>query len=111
MTVQEVFDKVTKHLLEQNHKSEFDGSCRYRSPDGTMCAIGCLITDEEYSEYMEDTDVESLMNLGMLLHLKSHVELLRELQFVHDICYVNDWETELRYLAQKFNLEWNYVSE
>lgn len=51
MNIQEIFDTVSVHLLTQNEKSQessFYSSCLYRGPNGTKCAVGCLIKDEFY---------------------------------------------------------------
>ena len=58
MTEQTAFNIVKNHLLTQMTKSmeenEFgDTQCLYRGPNGTKCAIGALITDEEYKEITE----------------------------------------------------------
>ena len=48
MNIQEIFDTVSVHLLTQNEKSQesdFYRSCLYRGPNGTKCAVGCLIKD------------------------------------------------------------------
>jgi len=45
----EIMYRVYDHLMTQNEKSiDGVGNCKYRSPDGMMCALGCLIPDEEY---------------------------------------------------------------
>ena len=50
---QEMFDKVCQHLRTQkkrSFKSDFNessqGTCVYRGPNGTKCAVGALIPDE-----------------------------------------------------------------
>lgn len=60
MSKQEIFDRVAKHLIEQDEPSAYGEDvpvCRYRltSPDGKQlsCAIGCLIPDDEYDERLE----------------------------------------------------------
>lgn len=55
MTDQEVFDTVAKHLHAQGKPaySEALGSCMYRGPGGTKCAVGCLIPDEVYRNEMD----------------------------------------------------------
>lgn len=51
---QEIFNKVATHLLTQGKRSvASDGSCMYRGPEGTKCAIGCLIEDDEYHPLLE----------------------------------------------------------
>lgn len=43
-TDQEIVNKVTSYLFKQGRKSvDKNGNCLYRSPDGRMCAIGCLL--------------------------------------------------------------------
>ena len=53
---QYIFDRVATHLMTQSRKSvdpTSDKLCKYRGPDGCMCAIGCLMTDEEYKPAFE----------------------------------------------------------
>jgi len=51
-TLQETFDKVARHLLTQQAKAEQpDGNCAYRGEHGRKCAVGCLISDEEYEQF------------------------------------------------------------
>lgn len=54
----EAFDAVIKkmatHLAKQRSRAVGeDSGCRYRAEDGSMCAVGCLIPDELYSEAIE----------------------------------------------------------
>lgn len=57
-TLQETFDKVARHLLTQQAKAEQpDGNCAYRGEHGRKCAVGCLISDEEYDPKMEGSSV------------------------------------------------------
>ncbi len=53
MNNQEIYDKVSKHLLTQNKKSKLDGKCSYRGDNHTSCAIGCLIPYDLYDSQME----------------------------------------------------------
>ena len=63
MTNQEIFDKVSAHLLAQNAKSlafidSYQGqACAYRGAEGRMCAAGCLIPDNRYYSGMEGKTV------------------------------------------------------
>lgn len=78
---QEVFDKVTHHLLSQQVKAaDSDGACLYRTPEGRKCAIGCLIPDEEYREHMEG---KGLTMVSILQALKAN-----------NILAVNDYELQ-----------------
>ena len=62
----EIFDYVVTHL--KNQKSQSMGSiyfadsdeCAYRGLDNKMCAVGCLIADDEYESSMEGKNVTGL---------------------------------------------------
>lgn len=117
MTAQEIFDKVSQHLLSQNCKSlgmRFgDTVCFYRGQDGRKCAIGVLIPDELYSSDFENLTIEELLveeyfPAQLREELSPHKELLSELQLVHDNCRVNMWSLELRGIAKKHNLTCNF---
>ena len=78
-TREEIFDYVESHLKNQGQRSihlsgdlaRFDGSpaalrllvdaaCAYRGEGGTMCAVGCLLADDEYDPGMEGCAVDEL---------------------------------------------------
>lgn len=98
LTSQEIFDTVAAHLIKQGHKSKrSDNFCLYRGPDGDKCAIGILITDDEYSQEMESNAVQSLESSGFLpKRLKPHLNLLYDLQVSHDEHFFNVDELRLR---------------
>lgn len=115
MTAQEVFNKVSIHLLTQNAKSlKSSGSsrehnitaCSYRGDDGRMCAVGCLIPDERYNIDIEGYSVESYRVKDMLddINLKEHTRLLCRLQYVHDGIDVNEWRNKLKQVANEYSL-------
>lgn len=61
MNAQEMFETVARHLFAQGKRAgveneEGDFSCLYRAPDGTKCAIGCLLTDEQYAAVFLNPD-------------------------------------------------------
>ena len=116
MNQQEIFDKVASHLITQGVKSTYvfsDGGyprCAYRGDNGTMCAAGCLIPDEEYDQGFEGCSwfviQEKIPSLASLTS-KEH-KLIISLQDLHD-SYV-DWDSmnslkiELRDVAFKYEL-------
>lgn len=106
MTDQEAFDTVTHHLLTQMEKSMLLGRCRYRGRAGLKCAVGCLIPDEDYSPMLEGKDIPTLQSLElfpMSLHgLK--LELLVDLQLIHDGCEPEKWHGRLSEIAGKHGL-------
>lgn len=88
-TAQEIFNTVAMHLLVQGRKAVGkNGKCAYRSPNGDRCAVGVLISDEEYLKKMEGKTVVKLLIDGQMPErLLRHVNLLAELQAVHDYCF------------------------
>lgn len=83
LTPQQIFDKVALHLLGMKEQAEDAlGACTYRSPFGTSCAAGCLLTDEEYDKKFEGSDWGSLVNDELVPGYCC--ALIRELQGVHD---------------------------
>ena len=104
MTRQEIFDLVKTHLLKQNCKSQDqNGTCVYRSPDGRMCAAGPLIQD--YSPDLEYKIVLMMPTKCWKLGVAEHLDMVRELQIVHDKCPVETWDSELKKVAGLYNLE------
>lgn len=102
MTKQEIFDIVAKHLLTQNCKAlGLDGRCSYRGDAGTKCAVGILISDEEYYPEMEGFNVTGLKLPDRLL---PHIDFLTRFQIIHDGCNVEDWEALLLNTAKKYHL-------
>ena len=107
MTEQEVFDASVSFMLKQNKKSMEHEACRYRGPNGTACAVGCLIQDDEYDEKMDgfdgemdNTSVNSLDKHNLLpARLRQHINLLKILQSVHDTCAVDTWPVHFYEIA------------
>jgi len=62
MNNQEIFDRVAKHLLQQNCVAVTSFGCAYRGYKNTKCAIGALIPDDIYDPDMEGNDIISLLN-------------------------------------------------
>lgn len=114
MTLQEVFDTVASHLLTQGVRSDLSsGTCRYRGPNGTKCAVGVLIPDGAYLEAMEGESVWGgyvdlvLSGLG----LGHAVELLASLQSCHDGKEPHMWRDELLQIAEYYGLSGAVVYE
>ena len=118
MTEQTAFNIVKNHLLTQMTKSmeenEFgDTQCLYRGPNGTKCAIGALITDEEYKEIAEhshefwaiyDLMVFQTENLQSVQGLD--LTFWEDLQISHDQGEIQDWKNQLEVFAKKYNLQY-----
>lgn len=107
MTNLEAFNKVELHLLAQNKRSvhpkghQFVNSCAYRGADGTMCAVGCLIADNEYNTRMEDANLTYIQKeFGCLTGLD--LAMLHDLQRLHDNQLPHEWPEGLRVLRDRY---------
>lgn len=107
-TKQEVFDKVVNHLRTQGCKSaDSNGRCLYRGPNGTKCAVGCLIEDSDYTESLEDRTVSFLVeNTHVLDNYKEQQNLLARMQTIHDNYKIQDWENRFQNAASDYNVEY-----
>lgn len=93
-TREEVFDYVESHLKKQGYRSMLaTGGCAYRGEGDTMCAVGCLIADDEYTSSMENNSVMELagLSVGKIFaalalpeRLIPHARMLEALQDFHD---------------------------
>jgi hypothetical protein len=64
VTKQEIFNKVWLGLNGQNWKRSVDNKtecCVYRGPGGLKCAVGHLISDENYDPKMEGSCVTNML--------------------------------------------------
>jgi hypothetical protein len=115
MTPQEIFSKVYNHLMTQHQQAAYptdcgEMGCRYRTGTGLKCAVGCLISDENYIEEMEgypagcNIVADILRKEGVDMGEKITHELINALQSTHDAVEVCDWEHELSKLAEVYNL-------
>jgi hypothetical protein len=135
MNAQEIFDKVASHLAKQKVRSGApevmeNGQerlvCKYRGPNGTMCAFGIFISEENYRESMEGCNVYTIMHVvktgehiagdrkflteklvAELKPLEAHTELLRELQRIHDQYDVEEWADGFARAASRWGLKFD----
>jgi hypothetical protein len=107
---QQVFDQIAGHLLTQSRKSHqsYNGCakfrCAYRGDEGLKCAIGALISDEEYKPTMETKSVASLAVEFFPSPLldKGVTDFLQTFQTIHDSWEVTDWKYKLSTIPQKY---------
>jgi hypothetical protein len=116
MNAQEMFDTCATHLLTQNERSEIDAkddypNCRYRGPNGLMCAAGVLIKDEFYDDSLEGRGMHCksvqwavCSSVGNERLTPEEKALLKNLQRVHDKEPVEAWPEKLRAVAEYFSL-------
>lgn len=106
-TAQKVFDIVKVHLLTQNKRSIVSGHCRYRSlVDGKelKCAAGVLIPEEFYSKDLEGTSWSG--SVRKCNFPSEHLDLICELQALHDFIAPIHWEENLIAIADRFKLKY-----
>jgi hypothetical protein len=105
MTPQQILDKVTDHLFTQGIASKTVGVenthiCAYRGENGTSCAVGCLIPDEDYQADMENVRIDEIVGQrprflpldpipvvfnNLPDYIRNNIDLLTDLQRVHDM--------------------------
>lgn len=110
-TEQQVFDQVCKHLKTQGVQSKKPSSddCAYRGDGRLMCAAGCLISDSEYKEVMDDANDQSWCGLvRQELVPPFHKDLIIDLQVTHDNAPPDKWEYVLLDLAEQRGLQFNW---
>lgn len=92
-TEQEIFDHVWHFMKKQGRQSvSNDDICLYRGPDGTKCAVGCLLEDDEYDKEMNHQTVRSLLLLGKFpKRLTPFKDFLIDIQSAHDRASVDFW--------------------
>lgn len=114
LNAKEIYERVSTHLLAQRAVSEDDnGSCRLRSPEGRKCAIGSLVSDALYDPDLEGVGISYYRHAqdGKLLRAlyasnvnaydPGIVDLLIELEEVHDYAEVEEWPQLLAALGKR----------
>jgi hypothetical protein len=100
MPKQVTFNRVVEHLRNQGEKSLNDRHlCSYRGRNGLKCAVGCLIPDEKYDPSFEGQDASYAALSTILKELGHDVRLCDDLQDVHDLTGVTDWEANFKRVA------------
>ena len=89
MNVIDILAKVRERLLDGKGRcTNSANKCVYRRSDGNKCAVGYIMPDEDYREYMDRTDSAIGAVIAKFDHLPAWMQhnasLLSELQYVHD---------------------------
>ncbi|SAL56860.1 hypothetical protein AWB74_02620 [Caballeronia arvi] len=114
LSPKDIYERVSEHLLTQRAVSEDDnGSCRLRSPEGRKCAIGSLVRDDVYRPELEGVGISYYRHAqdGKLLralyasHVNAYdpniIDLLIELEEVHDYADIESWPELLAALGKR----------
>ena len=112
MDNQSIFDQVARHLLTQKKRSlrrprpAANLICAYRGDNGLKCAVGCLISDEDYDPSMEGLSVRegAVRDWRFKRGYTMFGELLLRLQEVHDFHEPEHWPRLLASVATYFGL-------
>ena len=97
-TDRDVFEFIRNHLLTQGERSimEDEATCAYLGTDGKKCAVGALIREDIYHSSIEEKPVNhSLVRSAVTKSVPNwiiNLELLGELQSIHDNANEYDWE-------------------
>jgi len=97
-----IIQHVARHLILQNQRS-YDEDCKYKS-EGLSCAVGCLVSDEEYDPEMEGAAIRDKRfdKFGIGAQRRA---LLNSLQLVHDSMMPYEWHNELMSVCNQYGLD------
>ena len=108
LAIEDIFERVRTHLLTQRCRSEdADGEPRYRGLDNRRCGVGILIDDAFYCSAIErlgvsllrvpsdDALARALRCSGVNVDDERVVELLIDLQDIHDLAAIERWPQAL----------------
>jgi hypothetical protein len=112
---QVLFDYIVNALRKQGCRSLDIGTefCRYRGSNGTKCAAGHVITDDEYNPNIEGKLIQFLVVENgkieynrIIENTSKNIDILRALQQTHDNFDVKDWEERFNSNAQSLGLKY-----
>lgn len=83
----------------------------YRGSEGLKCAVGHLIPDDLYTPEMEAFSADVNPVKSVLEGLGVYIKLANQLQIIHDIFRVGQWEEGWRNLAEETGLTYTPPTE
>lgn len=106
MTAQKIFNIVCGHLFVQGRKSVDDVSCLYFGPNGTRCAVGCLMTEAD-AKHADDGayGISEVLRMPNMQQHQEHALLLLKLQRAHDSGPWHELRGRLKKVAKGLGLE------
>lgn len=105
-SLQDVFNYIANHLLTQNKKSQTcHFNCAYKGENNTKCAVGCIVSSKEYRPSMEGKSSTKIINdHNPLVTNIDMLNMLRDLQILHDGAMTVEWPAGLNNIAAKYKL-------
>ena len=114
MELQTIFNQVCQHLVRQGKAAiQGGGACRYRTEDGMRCAVGYLISDENYECSLEGKTADEDDVLRAVSYTIGDLSttdewVLRHCQYLHDGELLDDglstWAQGMIKLAMRYDL-------
>ncbi|EFP66297.1 Uncharacterised protein [Ralstonia pickettii] len=114
LAIEDIFERVRAHLLAQQCRSEdADGEPRYRGLDNRRCGVGILIDDAFYCSAIERLGVSllrvpgedplacALRRSGVNVDDDQVVDLLIDLQDIHDLTAIESWPAALEDIGRR----------
>ncbi len=128
MTLQEIYDKAVGGVLKQGCRSVDEGaSCVLRDENGSACAIGHLLKDEDYNSGLEmeawmdgaeNAQEFAKRDLGKILEKNigpigdREFEMMNRLQIAHDEGYeFEDVVDGFKQVAADFKLDRKVIED
>lgn len=107
LTAQQIFNKVSKHLLTQNRRVTKDGRAQWVAPNGDLCASACLIKPSIRKGKLNDDywDSNNSIYRDSGVDMDNHFELVCDLTNCHDHNKPSRWPRKLRAIAKDHGLK------
>lgn len=115
MNTQQTFDFIIAHLRKQKAQALGPlGDCSYLTPEGTSCAVGCLLGGLSLESDQNTCSVEELVELSAeasLLLEDIDLDFLTDMQDLHDstvyygeIGFTDAGERKIEFIADRHHL-------
>lgn len=102
-TEQEIILFIAYSLMKQNKRAaesvgdiEIIERCRFRTSDGSKCAVGFCIPDDRYREEFEINSAVSVFTIVYRINISySRLKILEKFQKLHDQLKPDKWESSI----------------
>ena len=119
MKLQAIFNKAFDHLQSMDEPCMRASACMYRDGKGGMCAVGAFISDEHYSQEIENVGVDNACDssvrdrvarsMGQDSLTADQLSLFAALQNAHDETDIESWSETIAEMLEnvrnRFDLE------